>query len=129
MIKRYLPAVCILFLIFGSLVGAIHHTFAFGGVGINQSASLNQLWHGFYLVIDLLCLFAIFSRRELGFYWLLTVFVWQIPVELIGALEAGTMLQAKGAGTLVMVTQVIEPFLDMLELACLVGAKSLFFRK
>jgi len=108
---------CVGFLLFYFIGGAMHHAFGFAGIHAHKS----EIWHGFYLLMCVAGIFSVLSRREIGFWWLLTGFLWQIPVEV-----KGTVLSY---GSDMFSDQIIEVILNLVGVFCLWRIKPNFFLK
>lgn len=95
----------------------MHHAFGFGGI---QAGGHSELWHGTNMLMCLLSIFCVLSSRELGYWWLLTVFISEIPIEARGALMS--------VGGPVFKDQVVETLLNIACLGCLLATKHRYFR-
>ena len=79
-------------------------------IGMPGKAHHSEIWHIFHLTLGLTCLFSVLFRARIGYWWLVTIFLWQIPVEIYGAYYALSHgLDETG--------QMIEPLFNMFGLA------------
>lgn len=85
-----------------------------------QTSNHTQVWHIFHLSLGLLCLFSILSKRELGYWFLVTIFLWQIPVEFYGA-YISVQKNLGDAG------QIVEPFFNVFGLVLLFISRKRYF--
>lgn len=103
-----------------SMMGMMYHTISFNGMQHGTDPLNGYLWHGFYMCMNLLGLWIVLSATSLGYWWLLTAFLWQIPTEGFYAYQA---LSLHGNG-LAWLSQIIEPGLNVLGLFCLIATRS-----
>lgn len=96
--------------------GAVNHSFAFGGF---NDTNKTQLWHGFYLAVSISCIFSVLYAKDWSYWWLITLFLWQIPVETIGAIRSVTSSSPN-------VNQLIEPGLNAVALLCVFLSRGRF---
>src|SRR5262249_14194599 len=111
--KSALEGACTLLLLVYFTSATFNQSIRIAGM---QPSGHTQLWHIFHLALGLLCIFAVLSKRELGFWWITAIFVWQIPVESYGAfLVLRRGLDESG--------QIVEPFLNVVGLALLLVSR------
>lgn len=113
-----LQTVCTAILLIFFIKGVVHHSFGFAGI---NPGGHSELWHGFNMFMCEVAIFAIFSQRELGWFWLLALFVCEIPIELTGTFRS--------YGSDLFADQLVEVVIDTICLACVVATRQRYARK
>lgn len=114
--KSPVSAVATTLLMLFFIGGAVNHSFAFGGF---SNTGKTQLWHGFYLAASISGIFATLYASEWAYWWLITIFLWQIPVETIGAIRSASSSASD-------LNQLIEPVLNLIGLICVILSRGRF---
>lgn len=110
-----MATVASIFLLMFFIGGVVNHSFGFAGLSTTKPI----LWHGFNILICKLSVLAVLSKKPLGYWWLLMVFITEIPVETKGAIHS--------YGSHLFIDQIIEVALNITGLALVLLTKKSYF--
>jgi hypothetical protein len=114
--SKTFPHVASTFIILFFVGGVVNHSFGFAGINTTKPV----LWHGYNILMCKLGILAVLSKHPIGFWWLLTIFITEIPVELKGTFES--------YGSSMFGDQVVEVILNLICITFVLLTRKAYFR-